>query len=47
MKQKKKATGAAKKAARKPVRDLEVGRAKASKTKGGRKKAFNPQPDPC
>jgi hypothetical protein len=46
MKQKK-AKGGAKKAARKPMRDLEVGRSKASKTKGGAKRAFNPQPDPC
>jgi hypothetical protein len=29
------------------MRDLEVGRSKASKTKGGARKPFNPQPDPC
>ena len=46
MKQKK-TKAAAKKAARKPTRDLEVDRSKASKTKGGARKNFNPQPDPC
>ena len=45
MKQKKTKT-AAKKASRKPANDLEVGRAKASKTKGGVRRPFNPQPDP-
>ena len=46
MKQKK-TKAAPKKAARKPARDLEVDGSKASKTKGGAKKTFNPQPDPC
>jgi hypothetical protein len=45
MKPKKPAKKVAQKAARKPIRDLEVSRAKASKTKGGRR--FDPQPDPA